>query len=904
MKIALVFLAPVAAFAAELPQPAAREVDFKKDIQPLLEAACVKCHAKGKEKGGFSFETRELFLKGGDSGKGAIVGKSAESLVVRLVASDDPDERMPKKGTHWTPEQIGLLRAWIDQGARWPEGVSFAKPQPHNLDPRVVETPAGEGNPIDRILAPYFASHAITPRESVTNAVFARRVWLDVIGLLPTAKELTEFENDPSPGKRAALVDRLLADSRGYAEHWLNFWNDLLRNDYRGTGFIDGGRKQVSGWLYNALKSNMPYDRFVRELTAPTTETEGFTSGILWRGNVNASMVPPMQAAQSVSQVFMGINLKCASCHDSFIDDWALADAYGLAAVYSDEALELVQCDKPLGKKAAVKFLYPGIGTIDAALSKPDRARRLAELLTSDKNGRLSRTLVNRLWARLLGRGLVEPVDNMDQPAWNSDLIDWLATDLVKNGWDVKKTLRVILTSKAYALPAVEGPKEGEKKFVFTGPLTRRFTAEQVSDALALLGAERPSLPSSMEFDFGIEGLSVPAWIWTSEPTEAGPRRDAMRAAHGQLDAATAKLSAARFAADPALALSTTTEALAAVNAAQAQFQKAAQVRATGAPGEIIARPDSDRHRVVFRKQIDLPAAPARARAFAAASQGMEIFVNGKEAKARMSDGFRNGRAKIFDIGSLLTAGKNIIAISVSSHTDKGMNSTERAQFPQSIHHENKTPGLAFYAHITLDGREPIQVISDGSWKSRRSPDGDWKFPALPVDSWSVTVPLPDGKAPVDEGPSLEPLKRRDFANIPVDLTPVIRPGVSTAAKSSAIRASMLAADPLQTALDRPNREVVMTTRPIAATTMQALELTNGATLDTALKQIAARQLPDATKDTAAWIAEIFRATLGRSAQPDEQQIAKEILGEKPDATHVADLVWMLVNHPEFQLIR
>ena len=904
MKLALVFLAPVAAFAATLPQPASREVDFKKDIQPLLEAACVKCHAKGKEKGGFSIETRELFLKGGDSGEGAIAGKSAESLVVKLVASDDPDERMPKKGTHWTAEQVGLLRAWIDQGARWPDGVNFAKPQPQNLEPRVVEAPAGEGNPIDRILAPYFASHAVKPQNTVSDAVFARRVWLDVIGLLPTAEELAAFENDPSPGKRAALVDRLLADSRGYAEHWLNFWNDLLRNDYRGTGFIDGGRKQVSGWLYNAMKSNMPYDRFVRELTAPTTETEGFTSGILWRGNVNASMVPPMQAAQSVSQVFMGINLKCASCHDSFIDDWALADAYGLAAVYSDEALELVQCDKPLGKKAAVRFLYPGIGTIDPALAKPERARRLAELLTSDKNGRLSRTLVNRLWARLLGRGLVEPVDNMDQPAWSSDLIDWLATDLVKNGWNVKHTLRVILTSNAYALPAVEAPKEGEKNFIFTGPLTRRFTAEQVSDALAQLGAERPALPSSMEFDFGTDGLAIPSWIWTAEPTEAGPRREAMRVAHGQLDAATAKMSAARFAADPALGLSATNEALAALNAAQAQFQKATQVRATGAPGEIIARPDSDRHRVIFRKQFDLPASPTRAQAFAAASQSMEIFVNGKEAKARMSDGFRNGRAKIFDIGPLLTAGKNVVAISVSSHTEKGMNSTERAQFPQSIHHENKAPGLAFYAHISLDGREPVQVISDASWRSRRSPDGDWKSPALPIDSWSAATGLPEGQAPVDEGPSLEPLKRRDFANIAVDLTPTLRPGISTASKASAIRASMLAADPLQTALDRPNREVVMTARPIAATTMQALELTNGATLDTALKQIAARQLPAATKDATSWIADIFRATLGRAAQPEEQRIAMELLGEKPDATHIADLVWMLVNHPEFQLIR
>src|SRR5436190_17380191 len=102
---------------AQLPPPANRPVDFVKDIQPLFEAACIKCHAKGKEKGGFSLETRELFLKGGETDKGAIIGDSAHSYIVELVASHDATTVMPKKGTKWTPDQIGLLRAWIDQGA-------------------------------------------------------------------------------------------------------------------------------------------------------------------------------------------------------------------------------------------------------------------------------------------------------------------------------------------------------------------------------------------------------------------------------------------------------------------------------------------------------------------------------------------------------------------------------------------------------------------------------------------------------------------------------------------------------------------------------------------------------------------------------------------------------------------
>ena len=217
-------------------------------------------------------------------------------------------------------------------------------------------------------------------------------------------------------------------------------------------------------------------------------------------------MLPPMQAAQNVSQVFLGINLKCASCHDSFVSDWSLEDAYGLAAIYSDQALELVHCDKPTGKKAAMRFLFPEVGTLDSGASKPDRLRRLAEIITSPKDGRLPRTIVNRLWARLMGRGLVEPIDDMDKPAWNRDLLDWLAQDLVSHGYDLKRTLEIICTSRAYQAPSVETPSEKEE-YVFRGPLTRRLTAEQYCDALSSLTGDWNRLPSSLEFDFGDAGL-------------------------------------------------------------------------------------------------------------------------------------------------------------------------------------------------------------------------------------------------------------------------------------------------------------------------------------------------------------------------------------------------------------
>src|SRR4029077_19751714 len=136
------------------------------------------------------------------------------------------------------------------------------------------------------------------------DAAFARRLFLDVIGLLPPPDELSAFLDDKTPDKRDRLIRRVLDDPRAYTDHWLTFWNDLLRNDYAGTGYIDGGRKQITPWLYQALLDNKPYDVFVRDLVAPTAESEGFAKGIKWRGTVSAGQSVPIQFAQSVGQVF------------------------------------------------------------------------------------------------------------------------------------------------------------------------------------------------------------------------------------------------------------------------------------------------------------------------------------------------------------------------------------------------------------------------------------------------------------------------------------------------------------------------------------------------------------------------------------------------------------------------
>jgi len=470
-----------------LPAPSAAPVVFARDIQPILEVRCLQCHGRGRDKGGFRLDTRESLLQGGDSGLAVKLGKSQESLLIELVSGLDADNVMPKKGTRLTASEIGLLRAWIDQGSPWATGVTFARPRSLNLlppEPVAKVSASSPLNPVDQILGPYFTEKAVPPGAVVEDRAFARRVYLDVVGLLPTADELAVFLADERTDKRTQLAKRVLGEGEGYAGHWLSFWNDLLRNDYRGTGYIDGGREPISSWLFNALRTNRPYDQFVADLVNPTPGTAGFTKGIVWRGVVNSSQTPQMQAAQGISQVFLGVNLKCASCHDSFVNDWRLADAYSMAAVYSDGPLEMFQCDKPTGKTVASRFLYPELGEIDPTADKAARLKRLAELMTAPTNGRLPRTIVNRLWARLFGRGLVEPVDDMEQPAWDQDLIDWLAQDLVANHYDLKHTLEVMLTSRAYQRPAVNLGEAVSKEFVFRGPAIRRLSAEQFDDAV------------------------------------------------------------------------------------------------------------------------------------------------------------------------------------------------------------------------------------------------------------------------------------------------------------------------------------------------------------------------------------------------------------------------------------
>ena len=467
----------------KMPPALDRKISFSDDVKPLLERSCTNCHARGKDKGGFSIDHIHSFMAGGDSGPAVMKGNGDQSSLVGLLLSNDPEVRMPSKGQQLTLDEVAIIRTWIDQGMDWEKGFTFGKFRSAPIKPREVKLPEGpEKNPIDRILANYLKANNVDPNSTVSDRVFARRAFLDTIGLLPSSYELINFINSNDELKRSNLVEELLNDSNNYAEHWITFWNDCFRNSYT-RQYHGGGGGKITDWLKKSLIENKPYDQFVKELINPVKGSDGFIKGISWRGTVNASQVNEMQAAQNVAQVFMGLNIKCASCHDSFINDWTLKQTYSFASIFSDSPMDIHRCDKPTGEKAKPAFLYPEIGEIDPLAKRPDRVKQLSEIITSKKNGRLSRTVVNRLWAIFFGRGLVEPVDEMDNPTWNQDLLDWLAMDFVNHGYNLKHTIALILTSKAYQMPSVPLDEESDE-YIFRGPVVKRMSAEQFLDGI------------------------------------------------------------------------------------------------------------------------------------------------------------------------------------------------------------------------------------------------------------------------------------------------------------------------------------------------------------------------------------------------------------------------------------
>ncbi len=481
--------------------PAAPRVDFAKQIRPILEANCLECHSADKRKGGLSLAAYTDVLDGGRSGAVVRPGQAERSLILARVTGALGDQ-MPLDTVPLGDVEIATLRRWVDEGARLtpaspPAPAPWEAPLSLTAPPMPAVVWASWTRPADRLVAAYLSKARVPQPRLIADASFARRAYLDIWGLLPSQDELQAFVANQAPDKRDRLVAALLADTTKYAEHWISFWNDLLRNDDGQSYFSDaegGGRQSITPYLLPALTNNAPYDEMLRKLINPTQagDPAGFIIGVNWRGETSAAVTPWMQASQNTAQAFLGVNFKCNACHDSFVSKWKLKDAYGLAAYFSPEArLQLYRCDIAKDEYTGPSFFFPELARSTPSDSLADRRATAVAIFTDPRNGRMPRTIVNRVWTRLLGHGIVPNSDEMDGQPWSPELLDWLAADLVAHQYDLKHLIGTVVMSRAYQMAAVPRPTDvSARGYRFRGPEIRRLTAEQFADAVGSITGE------------------------------------------------------------------------------------------------------------------------------------------------------------------------------------------------------------------------------------------------------------------------------------------------------------------------------------------------------------------------------------------------------------------------------
>ncbi len=380
---------------AALPQPARTQVDFQREIKPLLKQKCHNCHGPRQQMNGLRLDSRAAALRGGYSGPAIKPGDSAGSKLVHMVAGIGIEENliMPMGGEPLSAEQIGLLRAWIDQGAVWPEDDPSAKqatsaerkrpksehwafnPPVRPSLPAVHREPWVK-NPVDRFVLAKLEAEGIEPSPEADRATLIRRASFDLIGLPPTPQEVDRFLADQSPRAYEQLVDRLL-DSPHYGEKWARQWLDLARyadSDGYEKDMVRPHAWRWRDWVIKALNRNMPFDQFTIEQIAgdllPNATMEqriatGFHRNTLTNreGGIDLEEFRVEQVIDRVSTVgtaWLGLTLGCARCHDHKYDPVTQKEFYQLTAFFNTSVERNIEVPLPheLGSYLQTKAEY------------------------------------------------------------------------------------------------------------------------------------------------------------------------------------------------------------------------------------------------------------------------------------------------------------------------------------------------------------------------------------------------------------------------------------------------------------------------------------------------------------------------------------------------------------------
>lgn len=394
---------------------------------------------------------------------------------------------------------------------------------------------------VDALLAEGWAKHKITPNPIVDDSTFVRRAYLTVVGRIPTLEETNAYLTWQSPDKRSKLVDKLLA-SEGYVQHFVNYWADVLRAQSQGVGGSTTAQNYMN-YLRQSLRENKHFDQLTRELIS--AEGSCFDTGAI--GYYMRDRGMPLDNLSNTTRIFLGTRMECAQCHDHPFDKWRQKQFFEMAAFTHNmsggsfqsasitEAQKMMNADKSLDadtrdlmRRAITEATRPLRDTIvtenKAALRLPhdykytdakpkdvvqasvmfgksvtlqkdaDPIKEFAKWLTSTENPRFTNVIANRLWKKVFGLGLIEPVDELmdSSVASNPPLMKFLEQTMRDVNYDMKAYLKVILNTQAFSRASTKEEVNAAEPYYFAGPVFRRMSAEQIWDSLVTLVNPNP----------------------------------------------------------------------------------------------------------------------------------------------------------------------------------------------------------------------------------------------------------------------------------------------------------------------------------------------------------------------------------------------------------------------------
>ena len=458
-----------------LPKPATVAVDFTRDIKPIFQDACFKCHGLSKEKGGFSLATKARAMEGGDEGSDIISGCSAASPLVQRIAALDEDTAMPPEGERLSPAQVGLIRAWIDQGAVWPASADETDPRmaqaashwsfkPLHRPTVPDRADAWITSPIDAFIITKLDEAKLSPAPPANKEVLLRRVSFDLTGLPPSPEEIAAFVSDTKAEAFAKVVDRLLA-SPAYGERWARHWLDVVR--YADSGGYETDIFYEQAWRYRdyvirSFNDDKPYDLFLMEQVAGDELWPGeadmqdavavWTLGE-WPNALDAypemlEYVRRTDQVSTLSEAALGLTTGCANCHNHKYDPITQRDYFGLEAIFAASetwnkntkskawgkgertayravrhvekpvAIHLLtrgELTKPTKLIApALPAFLPGGGALPGG---PDEAKQrraqLARWLVAQQNPLPARVMANRIWQWHFGQAFASTPNDL-----------------------------------------------------------------------------------------------------------------------------------------------------------------------------------------------------------------------------------------------------------------------------------------------------------------------------------------------------------------------------------------------------------------------------------------------------------------------------------------------------------